>query len=534
MGFDEETVREAAIFRTYSKNFENHYGGIDPNHTWGLYDLPVVSFGASNTRAGDINVNRNEWAMCESDGRYKEAALAKTINVPGWPGFDGYYYAATSAAPETYDGPIQNRPITDAYRPVGDITETEIQYVSEWFRTHKNPKSIELHLSDFFIQNVCSDHDQVSYPNGANMVKASDGWGKNITSKEGSNEGNLDFKLDHLCFKAIGDSDNQDTWLHVNNFNAGATNKDPENNTNSNLKREIQYITSSGTEDFACRPSFGTSSSGQEVSGDYINSWVLVQLSWPEVGADGKTYTRTGYYLAFDYKASKDETTIECDGYYSNWIVKITPAHFTPSDNSRRIMCEDLGNTYDFDFNDVVFDVFYKRLTGDWDGDPNATFEAVINLQAAGGTMPIYVGKDPSEPGNEAYEAHALLGNDSKTPVNVIPNGTAHEVATYRIKTISTDPGDIVIYVVDNGHVVGLRGNLSYYDGIQYKGDKSAPERFAVPTTVSWMQELKFIETGYKKFGNWAKDENSDADWYLHPESDAPLYVKNNKWGVVE
>lgn len=513
----------------YTRNFVSQYGEPDPTHSWGFRNLPAISFSQSLTRnggagngdgsgAGVVDVNRNQWIELDNNG-YKETALARAVQVPGWPNFDGHYYTTPSSGQELQS--IEATQPTDAgrYQPAGDVTEYEIQYVSNWFRTNRNPKSIELHLSDFFIQNVSCDHDQFSYPDGDNITESRDAAGNpsasNIIPKVDGTE-NLNFALDYLCFKPIGASDEvDDTWTHVNNFNSGNSNQNPEQNADNNPYRETKYIYSSGTENFACAPSFGTS-----LSTDYIYSWVLVKLEWDEVGADHQSHHRTGYYLAFDYQSEKDETKIVCDGYYSNWIVKITPAYFQEeSPIVTRVMCEDLGNTFDFDFNDVVFDVAFHRTSGSWDGDPNAVFDAIINIQAAGGTMPIYVAKAPFSEANLPYEAHALLGYESSKPVNVNA-GAQHEIATYRIEDIGINNADAVHIYVDNGgtiiDVTGKRANLGEYTGKE-RGTSYAPEKFAVPTTVSWMNEMKFIEDGYKYFPDWVSQESWSKDgkqWY--------------------
>lgn len=62
------------------------------------------------------------------------------------------------------------------------------------------------------------------------------------------------------------------------------------------------------------------------------------------------------YYVGFDFEATGQNPNqqVAADGYYSDWIVKISPAVYT---NAYRIIAEDLGDSDDFDFNDVVFDV---------------------------------------------------------------------------------------------------------------------------------------------------------------------------------
>lgn len=518
--FDEATVAASVKAREFAANFVDRYGEPDPNHTWGFEETPLMSLGTqtrSNANGETVDTHTNMWIdWNENEGRYKDDALALNIDVPGWPNEDGYYYTSNSSNCDL-EHIEKNQPKNPTnYQPAGDITEYEVRYVSEWFRNNPNPRREELHLSDFFVQNVSVDYDRMSYPDGEKITHTTQAYGKKSTIT-GTADEYLDFALDYLHFMPIGaDKNNKEDWTHINNFNRGNSNISPnplstiKTDGQTNNHREIKYVYSSGTEDFACRPSFETTDPSAPMLGEFIDSWVLVKLDWDEVMADGETHHRTGYYLAFDYQASKNDTgtKIECDGYYSNWIIKITPAYFTEeAPAAKRVMCEDLGNTFDFDFNDVVFDVAFHQN--------GAQVDAVINLQASGGTLPIYVGFDNTTE-NGAYEAHKLLGNSSSTPVNV--GGVSHEIATYRIPNVGSgkNAGDIKIWVNNKGiqEIAGLRGNLNYYnEGKQ--GNQKAPQRFAVPTSVQWMQECKFIEKGYPKFPDWVKSESGNEDWYL-------------------
>lgn len=495
--FDYATVHSSVVGREYTANFIDRYGDIDPNNDWGFGPLEPINSGV--TRAS-VDVKLNEW-------------LKTYANVPGYPFLDGDYYQVGNT---NNNGGIpvikakgQQDPSVDF--PYGDVTDYEIQYVSQWFRSHKegtpefNAAKVQLNISEFFIQNVSADADQESYDkngNGTNKLKATDAQGHSE---------DCTFQLDQLACMTTGGSRasianidrGQDTdWVHINNFNSGQTNIDPENHTSDTKKREVKLITSAGTSDFACVASM---SDGEQIN-KWIYDWVLVSLSWSET-YNGKTYQRQGYYLAFDYSTHKSSSGLdyERDGYYSNWIVKITPAKFVPTPKVRRIMCEDLGNTYDFDFNDVVFDVVYENCN-DGSGYP---YEAIITLQAAGGTMPIYVGTD-----NEAFEAHKLLENTpSTTPINVKLNGKKSEISSYRIKTRTNDTDDIAIWVENTRDgqkysIATAQGNLDKYnEGQMTNPDQDnympAPQKFAVPADVRWMQETKFIETAYPQFRNY-------------------------------
>lgn len=549
--FDPAIVtKQDAMANEYAQNFVNRYGTPDPNHTWGLGKIESMGFfSKAGTRAtsDNVNVNRNEWTSRNRNPNpkvYNSNALINDVKVPGWPNFDGFYYA--SKGQDKKDAILTEAEMwaDENYRPVGDVTDYEIKYVSNWFRTHKKPTSISLHLTDFFIQNISADADQIKYNeytwptdgsmpddggyNGANVERASDITGEvpadiksaktqdykkgNITRRQPNYaDENINYAVDQLQFMSIGgDKDNISGtgWTHVNNFNAGNSNYNPESK-NVTENREIMYVYSSGTEDFACKSVMGDSQ-------PWINNWVLVYLEWKEPGADGIVRDRSGYYLGFDFQCKTDGTIVDPDGYYSNWIIKITPGHFNPEGAAQRVMCEDLGNTYDFDFNDVVYDVM----------NDVAHDQTIIQLQAAGGTLPIWVGINPSPTGHvnkDTYEAHNMLGGESSsTPINVDP-GIKKDVAIYRISPMVTDIKNIAIYVKNGDRIETvtaiLNGNFgtngaTYGNPLGEKGTSTVPMRFAVPSTVKWMNECKFIEEGYPKFKNWVQNEETYTDWY--------------------
>lgn len=522
--FDYATVHSSVVGREYTANFIDRYGDIDPNNDWGFGPLEPINSGV--TRAS-VDVKLNEW-------------LKTYANVPGYPFLDGDYYQVGSTNNNGGTPVIKAKgnqdPTTDF--PYGDVTDYEIQYVSKWFRSHKEgtkefeAAKVQLNISEFFIQNVSADADQESYD--------SNGAGTNKTHATGTNgvSENCTFQLDKLACMATGgsrssianiDGGQSTDWVHINNFNSGQTNIDPENNTEETNKREVKLITSAGTSDFACVASM---TDGAETE-KWIYDWVLVSLSWSET-YNGKTYQRQGYYLAFDYSTHKSSSSLvyERDGYYSNWIVKITPAKFKPTEHVRRIMCEDLGNTYDFDFNDVVFDVVYENCN-DGSGYP---YEAIITLQAAGGTMPIYVGTD-----NEAFEAHKLLENTpSTTPINVKLNGKKSEISSYRIKTRTNDTDDIAIWVENTRDgqkysIATAQGNLDKYnEGQMTNPDQDnympAPQKFAVPADVRWMQETKFIETAYPQFRNYVSGIAMLSEFSLPWYHNANIESTANLW----
>lgn len=594
---------EAAI-NEYTKNFEARYGKIDPNHDWGM--MLTVNPDAGTRATVD---NRNEWVV-----RYH-------LNVPGWPDdyYDtsgtkhtenGYHYLNSSGLEAQYSG---SGAVPSGSHPAGDVTDEEIQYVSWWFRTHRYPTSIALHWTDFFVQGISADNDRyMSGDNQGKIVSDLERYQKNNGNWEQvSGDQNVTYTIDYFSAEMLqpdpGASDGG--WDHIKNYNrqnsncingeetlyVGSEANDYIYNLDGSYKstypidnRLIAFYESSGTENF--RAHYSQNSMDLDVNVEYNvdgsvkthptheghncgldnntdhRSWVLVELDF--YGPSGRHYH--GYYLAFDYQIFKEEegtaadgtlskyTLHKADGYYSNWIFKISPAMPTNevayTGLSRRIMCEDLGNTFDFDFNDIVFDATYNITEAEYaeylDGSlTQSPIDVTIRLQASGGTLPIWAGVDGDRNLPQTFEAHHLLGgNPSSRPVNVNAPGGADgmPVAIYHYKlefpqNLSTQEdrqqalslNRIPIYVSDNGNKGTYLTNSTSPWADEYtqnshpsptnKGNKVAPRAFGVPVGVSWMKECKFIEDSYTLFDDWVRDMNTYGDnatdpnktWYM-------------------
>ena len=202
------------------------------------------------------------------------------------------------------------------------------------------------------------------------------------------------------------------------------------------------------------------------------------------------------YFVGFDYNSSKGPNSpenIDADGYYNDWIVKITPGLY----KGQRIMCEDLGTTADFDFNDIVIDVY-----NDWSGYPgNWGGATIVTVRAAGGTLPAKVaGKD----------IHELFGVSTKDMVNT--GVKTAPVAIFRIAQVN-NAKDIQIVVGKDGGTWELKTATG-----------AAPQKILVPSTTRWNKEYKSIVNSYPDFRNYVQDANGFAKWYLNVADNHELY----------
>lgn len=501
------TKEEYEKVMEFTQNFKLRYGEIAPDNDWGFGELEVKgSRGVKGTRGMDPN--KNQW-FDQNTGKSTDGSV-----IPGMPSaIDGRYILKSS-------GGGQEVKMYDTYKsydvsnqiPAGDVTDEEIIYVSEWFRTHPNPTSQAVNLSDFYVQNVSWDYDRQTYPNGEEVTQVTWLDGNNVQQHR-----DLTYRMDRLMCVSYSNSDGN----HIYNMNNENTNKADVNNDISKIDSTecgqlFKYRT---MERYKCDKGQGepnVTSFKVHSSDDnrYLTNYVLVHLDF--IGPkSGLPYS--GDYLAFDYSfdgpsAGAPAAAIKApDGYYSNWILKISPAYPPttpdpePTTETKRVMCEDLGNTYDFDFNDLVFDVYYT-YKGTEANKTNIT--AHITLQAVGGTLPIYIGTDTADPTKELH--YRMLGQASSSPINVAAsNGVTHSSVSFTMPATSTDPNDIIICVGTAGNVATDNITILPVSG---RGSSLAPQKICVPDSTKWLKENMQIEQGYRNFDKWVKGEIKESE----------------------
>lgn len=306
------------------------------------------------------------------------------------------------------------------------VSDTEKAKVVEWFKTHRNPVSIPINWTDFFIQQVYKGEDVYTAKDNNTKFKGSD-------------------RMNRLL---VGISDE-----HANNFNNGDCS---ETNVNNQYQDKITFMVNSNTERFG----YSNSAVGTKPYYDFTIQEI-----------DG------AYYVGFDFSANGQNPNeqVEADGYYSDWIVKISPATYK---NAQRIIAEDLGESDDFDFNDVVFDVATNGGS------------TIVTLQAAGGTIPLYI-----QVGNDQREVHQLFD----VPVTTMVNTGALAKAPVMYRVAGTGSIEILVESQTAG-IYKLKGDIG-----------KAPQKIAVPTTYQWTKERESIETKYPKFSSWVG--NTEIDW---------------------
>ena len=214
------------------------------------------------------------------------------------------------------------------------------------------------------------------------------------------------------------------------------------------------------------------------------------------------------------------------DGYFSDWIVTLTEAKggTTPPPSDPNIVCriivEDLtvGESSDFDFNDVVFDV---RKDG------------ILIIRAIGGELPIYIG---AEGANEVHAAcdvtlgdtnkgansHMMMRNtgwapsgSGKTNVDIVYNADLGHINLNRTFSSKEEAKEIEIWVHKNGTNIRLQAPVG-----------KVASMICVGQDYKWCAERQDIDDKYHKDGvklfhqyvigdpNYGDDWEHNNAWY--------------------
>ena len=244
----------------------------------------------------------------------------------------------------------------------------------------------------------------------------------------------------------------------VNNFNGGKY--------SGNAEQGCMLMFNSSTSQW----SFKTSQSGGERIHDH---WRMEEI-------DGNYYVGLDHEAWRQAPANANEEDIR-DYIYNDWILKIVPGNGqTPPDRVKEegmIICEDLGNIGDFDFNDVVF---YAKV---WESG-----KTDIELLAAGGILDISVA---------GVNVGEVIGKMVNTGLKSVP--TYSFVATNKYNSLIEIP--VIVSQKDNA------GNITSYELTAQIG--KAPQKICVAKGFRWCKEYKSLADAYKGFKTWTTGASS-------------------------
>lgn len=361
-----------------------------------------------------------------------------------------------------------------------------------------------------------------------------------------------------------------DGWVHINNFNS-SNNFDPwyagktwmtnhsgtydfaYNQSNGGTFFSHKYLIIPGTEIFANDPAMlakygqyyyvcfdfekpytdaekakettffyytptdnnNTVQSQQKISlpGYYTNANIPTDAVLAAVKANNGNYVSISNVSVAGYNYGSQH--FDGDNNYTDWIVRISPARYKTKVADLRIMAEDLSATEasDFDFNDIVFDVFFAG--------ENET-ETKILVRAAGGTLPLRIKVSETE----WQEVHGLWGLGTGIMINTGAEamfgsskgadnrGSKELTLKYPIRNAAAAQ-NITIQV----QKTLANGETMWMDMLAPEGEPAA--KFAIPApnpdAENWCRERTPIQNQYEKFVDWVQ-EQTNIQWWLGSE----------------
>ena len=382
------------IYSEYEAAFQKVFGTPVAGHTWGFSD-------AASTRS--VDVNGNLWESCPSLETGEAQAVYNWVNKP------------------------KNQIPAESYSEVSPV-DLKNFFVTQVWGKNENTNDVNCKYKDYDNGNVLGSEKM----NHLQISKSSERLGEDGVL--GSNDG--------------GQSAINSTWDHANNFNA-ASNQDWNGNT---------MFVNWGTQNFAYHNSYDSR---------YHDKWIIVDgyyitedhrfagkyyVCFDFVGKNPNAYTNfqepgvgnvtvpgawksvadavaagatasNGHKVASNWSKGNivgGNMIVDANEYYTDWIIRLVEAQPKTEPANLRVMAEDLSageDGDDFDFNDVVFDVYY--------GDAGT---AKVTILAAGGLLPLKVNN---------VDVHSLLGYSGKM---INTKGTLSNDATVRSLSVDNVP----------------------------------------------------------------------------------------------
>lgn len=549
----------------FTRDFSREFGTFDYNQDWNLAERATVSVVTDVKKELKIYGERN--GVCKQVGHFTEVEGLQKLAVDVEKGTqyiivnDGEHALRTVKNGTVsfvdmvaYGGEAKATRIADKNRNqyqenYGDIlpakitAEEQAKVVAEFSKKREgvyNTKVIE--WENIFIQQVYKGTARYRDGNGAEMLGSGQMNSMQMYTVGGPNQLNNN----------IGG-----TFDHVNDFNTGSSGVNFDDINGMTYLHDMNYrgvptqtITTNGSQVQWVKQFAYHNSNDNNFHAEYI----ILEI-------DG------AYYLGFDFYAngSNPNQQVQRDWVFNDWIVKLSKGKDTvvPVEELDDVppiawilAGEDLGGSFDVDYNDVVIKVEY--LSGE--------DKAYITPMAAGGTLADYLFFDDVCIG----EIHQLLGAEKAVsgtyiPMNVEGNAVVYTTERVEISVPTTwrlslneskdnNMGGFNIRALPLGtaamdKVVSV-GALESASAtvVNAPTPGSAPYILCVPYTYSllntpepgkktikvweWPAELKRINSAYNKFAGWVENRNTNIDWYMYPQSN--LVVKTTAFVVQD
>ncbi len=525
---------------SYSREFVKLFGTVDGNQDWSVVEQKSLAFDvATPTHVKIYELQAGEYRLAAD---YENVTSGQTITFDGMKGDDTFLVSLNDRFVSATNGQtvsmkntasmLRSSVIPDgcAYaKQQSDYTTIPVQTSEESPLTilakndGKNYKEVHapIQRTDAYYTRAQEGHNVTFYPLYWHSTEQHTVGLYFTDFKGGYHE--VDIYKDHEGDDVQYYDANSGTWV-----NAGTGAK----STDLGEGKQWQYTAGINSKGYTITVDAGI------IYGIYVKVGGKTYYSQRTLNDDQKSYfaysmernvggTEAMTYLYFD-----DPTTD--DGDFNDLIIctneLLTPV--TESSVGWTVACEDLGGTYDFDFNDLVFRVYHTS---------GYTYLDIVPL-AAGGTLNAwlhfadrygYFNKDIPE----NCEWHSLFGAtansySSSQMINTYSIGETTS-QTVRLTGIEKD-WSMVPFTSSSIEVGGFSIKVKQKDGTitnivgpnSSTKTPSAPQMLVLPLDWHWPAELVNITkaypggNGYPSFSSWAKDVDKNQDWVKYYTSD--------------
>lgn len=543
-GFTKEEIHQVAVERDYNKEFHKEFPVVDPNHTWMCEPDTVYYNMAPQTRAtsqpivSDADLNNPlvyTISQVESVLDYMKEAENNTGKTA-----QSFEYVAFED--QTYDiYPVfWGRKFCD-YNEVGvywvDAQGNHHELKPFWSdRDNKIKVSFENTSYTETMPNTTNQitddpsstygkerpytHDghsvsNYSFPHYTITVTAGTKWGLYLKTNKTQSKPKI-YTCNNCNTEYTTQPNNWNSWN-----NSGICPKCNRNNSFRTREEDIQRIT------WYSNANYNPDNTKAAATFHYVDKTYCAFEDAPHecTNASGTGYCTTCGYGHYDHD-------------FNDIILYISPRPYETTFQSikYRVMCEDLGGSFDWDFNDVVYDVIYeehpqiKDIRGNIvQSESNATVSIV--LQAVGGTLPVSIYYDGSQctNNNGIGELHQIINGRQPNekglyePINVGEgnHNLAQKVIWTRDLGKTREPNmdirdyvqHISIRVQQDPKEAGTTMTVKFPEAPKNDNDV-IPQCFMTSTKTDWADELQPITEKYSHFEGWVMQQGSHDDWW--------------------
>ena len=524
-GVDEDAAKSVPVQETYTRDFIKAFGTINPNQDWNVVEQKSVTINTSSPV--DVLIYEKQGGEYKLAADYKAVSGSKTITFDGMEGddtpfivsLDGNMVPASNGETVEYNGKAasgvkRSSQIPDEYKSwiskSSVTTQIKLNNKDKTFKAleedtidHIEPAVVD--LTDSYVEVLTAGQGKTYYPmywNSPNVHEVGLYYYDSNSS-------------DRILVPMFKDHEGGDIYYTAKDLTEFYPNEAGQNestqftNTNQGSKKKWKAdyyegytfksygYTVKPTKSIICGVYVKMENGNVYYSDSELNGGKNYFAN--KTVTNGNTYT----YLCFD---DPSDNGGEGDKDYNDLIL-YTPSKLTPvvrKDISCLVACEDLGGTFDYDFNDIVFRVYHVA------GNDYLTIVPV----AAGGTLKatlLYNGKEVSD------EWHSHFG-DGHEYTDMINTGriTENKIYPIRLNGVPTDFSMTEFTADTNADNGKFSIRVERADGKKVtvtgpsKGE--APQMLVLPFDWKWPTELTSILTTYPNFGEWGANY-TNSDW---------------------